>query len=82
MLDPKFNPYDVLASHAEAISDLIVSLKDASETQVKASALLKEYNNALIKMYTEMKSFDHRIKRLERQYNAFEQTPTNDSPKH
>ena len=80
MLDPEFDPYDIMANHAEAISNLIRAVKDNSNSQVKISAAQKELSNSLVKMYTEMKDLEHRVTRLERQYNAFEQTTADNRP--
>lgn len=80
MLDPDFDPYDILANHSQAINNLIGAIKDNSHNQLKMAEANKDLNNSMIRIYTEMKSMDHRIQRLERQYNAFEQTPTNNRP--
>jgi len=81
MIDPDFDPYNIIEQHAEAISNLIVAMRDASDTQLKATKAMKEFNNGLVKMYTEMKQLEHRIARLERQHYAFEQTTADNCPK-
>jgi len=81
MLDPDFDPYDVMANHADAISNLIRAVKDNSTSQVRISAAQKELSNSLVRMYTEMKDLEHRVTRLERQHNAFEQTTADHRPR-
>ena len=81
MLDPEFDPYDIMANHAEAISNLIRAVKDNSNSQVKISAAQKELSNSLVKIYTEMKDLEHRVTRLERQQNAFEQSTADNRPR-
>lgn len=80
MIDPDFDPYDILANHSQAISNLITAVKDHSNNQLKILEANKELNHSMIRIYTEMKNLDHRIKRLERAQDAFEQTPTNNRP--
>lgn len=81
MIDPDFDPYDIMANHAEAISNLINAVKQQSDSQLKASEAYKELSHSVVRIYTEMKHLDHRIKRLERAQDAFEQATTDNRPK-
>ena len=80
MLDPDFDPYDILANHSQAISNLINAVKENSQNQVRLAEAHKEMNHSLIRIYTEMKNLDHRIRRLERGQDAFKQTTADDRP--
>lgn len=81
MIDPDFDPYEILANHAETLSSLIKATKDNSVNHLKLSQANKDLSDSLVRLFTDMQQLQHRITRLERQHRAFEQATADHRPK-